>query len=43
MNTMNHIFQGAPLVRAVSLVERHDYKKKAGSSDTAHTQDEIIT
>ena len=43
MDFMNDLFQGDPRVTQRSLVERYSYKKKAGSSDTAKTEDEIIT
>ncbi|MFG3437578.1 hypothetical protein ACGF0J_10075 [Nonomuraea sp. NPDC047897] len=43
MDSMIDIFEGVPQVVRRSLVERYSYKKKPGSSDTAKTQDEIIT
>jgi len=43
MDLMNGIFEDLPKIAERSLVERYAYKKKAGSSDTAKTKDEIIT
>jgi hypothetical protein len=37
------LFTGPAPLTVPALEERASYKKKKGSSDTAHTKDEIVT
>lgn len=38
-----YLFTGPVILTIPTLADRFQYKKKSGSSDTAHTKDVIIT